>query len=148
MSARQANVAGSNWRAMTVDDLASVDVIAARVHPSYPEDHAVFAERLRLHATGCRVLMTGGEIAGYVISHPWHLGEPPALNALLGSACTRSQPAVALAGRGQRLDAVLDEAGVCGDGSRELRQQARELWRGCASDATSAQLSSSPSMRE
>ncbi|MDU3046646.1 GNAT family N-acetyltransferase, partial [Bradyrhizobium sp.] len=84
MSARQANVAGSNWRAMTVDDLASVDVIAARVHPSYPEDHAVFAERLRLHATGCRVLMTGGEIAGYVISHPWHLGEPPALNALLG----------------------------------------------------------------
>ena len=84
MSARQANVAGSNWRAMTVDDLASVDVIAARVHPSDPDDHAVFAERLRLHATGCRVLMTGGEIAGYVISHPWHLGEPPALNALLG----------------------------------------------------------------
>ena len=70
---------------MTVDDLASVDVIAARVHPSYPEDQAVFAERLRLHAAGCRVLMTGaGEIAGYVISHPWHLGEPPALNVLLG----------------------------------------------------------------
>jgi len=70
---------------MTIDDLAAVDAIAARVHPAYPEDRAVFAERLRLHPDGCWVLATPGPgIAGYVISHPWHLGEPPALNVLLG----------------------------------------------------------------
>jgi len=76
---------GRIWRAMTIDDLAAVDAIAARVHPAYPEDRAVFAERLRLHPDGCWVLATPGPgIAGYVISHPWHLGEPPALNVLLG----------------------------------------------------------------
>ncbi|BAM91432.1 hypothetical protein S58_54540 [Bradyrhizobium oligotrophicum S58] len=70
---------------MTIDDLAAVDAIAARVHPAYPEDRTVFAERLRLHPDGCWVLATsGGEVAGYVISHPWHLGEPPALNVLVG----------------------------------------------------------------
>lgn len=75
---------GLIWRAMTIDDLAAVDAIAARVHPAYPEDRMVFAERLRLHPEGCWVLAPGAEIAGYVISHPWHLGEPPALNVLVG----------------------------------------------------------------
>jgi predicted N-acetyltransferase YhbS len=74
------------WRAMTDADLTAVDAIAARVHPAYPEDHAVFAERLRLHAAGCRVLAAADAgIIGYVISHPWHRGEPPALNVLIGS---------------------------------------------------------------
>ncbi|MGJ4929261.1 GNAT family N-acetyltransferase [Bradyrhizobium sp. HKCCYLS2038] len=71
---------------MATDDLAGVDAVAARVHPDFPEDHAVFAERLRLHPAGCRVLsMAGDTIAGYVISHPWELGRPPALNVLIGS---------------------------------------------------------------
>ncbi len=70
---------------MTTDDLAEVDAIAARVHPSFPEDRSVFAERLHLYPDGCRVLVTAADvIAGYVISHPWHFDEPPALNVLLG----------------------------------------------------------------
>ncbi|CAL75938.1 conserved hypothetical protein; putative acetyltransferase [Bradyrhizobium sp. ORS 278] len=71
------------WRAMSSDDLAAVDAIAARVHPGYPEDMAVFAERLQLHGEGCRVL-AAATVLGYVISHPWHLGAPPALNVLIG----------------------------------------------------------------
>ncbi|MGJ5180841.1 GNAT family N-acetyltransferase [Bradyrhizobium oligotrophicum] len=70
---------------MTSGDLAAIDTIAARVHPDYPENLSVFAERLRLHPQGCRVLISGaGAMAGYVISHPWHLDAPPALNVLLG----------------------------------------------------------------
>ncbi|CCD99958.1 GNAT family N-acetyltransferase [Bradyrhizobium sp. STM 3809] len=75
---------GPHWRAMTSNDLAAVDAIAARVHPDYPEDSAVFAERLRLHPEGCRVLATAA-VTGYVISHPWHSGPPPALNVLIGA---------------------------------------------------------------
>ena len=70
---------------MTPSDLAAVSGIAARVHPDYPEDDAVFAERLALYPAGCFVLANGGETLGYLISHPWHFGQPPALNALLGT---------------------------------------------------------------
>lgn len=74
---------------MTTADLAAVNAVAAAVHVDYPEDAAVFAERLALHPQGCYVLAdTAGSaaaIAGYLISHPWHRGQPPALNALLGA---------------------------------------------------------------
>jgi len=74
-----------NWRAMSAHDLAAVSAIAARVHPDHPEDEAVFAERLRLYPVGCQVLVAAeGDVVGYVISHPWCQGEPPALNVLLG----------------------------------------------------------------
>ena len=82
-SAREARL---QWRAMTADDLAAVDAIAARVHPDYPEDSAIFAERLQLYPNGCRVLATvDAGLVGYAVSHPWHLGQPVALNALLGA---------------------------------------------------------------
>jgi ribosomal protein S18 acetylase RimI-like enzyme len=71
------------WRPMTPADLAVIREIAARVHPDYPEDDAVFAERLALYPSGCFVLAKGGEALGYLISHPWQLGQPPALNVLL-----------------------------------------------------------------
>lgn len=77
------------WRPMTAADLVAVDAIAAAVHVDYPEDAAVFAERLTLHPRGCYVLSAAGndeaDIAGYIISHPWHLARPPALNARLGA---------------------------------------------------------------
>lgn len=69
---------------MTAADLPAVGALAGRIHPVYPEDDAVFAERLRLYPDGCRVLVHGDDIAAYVVSHPWH-GEPPALNTLLGA---------------------------------------------------------------
>ena len=38
------NLSRSGWRRMSEDDLASVFSIADRVHSSYPEDEAVFAD--------------------------------------------------------------------------------------------------------
>ncbi|RYE34030.1 MAG: GNAT family N-acetyltransferase [Hyphomicrobiales bacterium] len=70
---------------MAPADLPAVMAIAAVVHPGYPEDEAVFAERLRLAPQGCYVL--GGEgcaLRGYLVSHPWPAGIVPALNSLLG----------------------------------------------------------------
>jgi ribosomal protein S18 acetylase RimI-like enzyme len=75
-----------NWRPMTQADLPGVNAIAAVVHPSYPEDVAIFQERLALYPEGCHVLAaTGGTLAGYIVSHPWRDREPPPLNSLLGA---------------------------------------------------------------
>jgi GNAT superfamily N-acetyltransferase len=84
-SSSASNGAAVSWRPMMPSDLAAVSAIAARVHPEYPEDDAVFAERLALYPAGCLVLMNVTEALGYLISHPWYLGRPPALNALLGA---------------------------------------------------------------
>lgn len=70
----------SQWRQMLPADLAEVMRIAAVVHADMPESEAVLAGRLLLFPLGC--LMTRG---GYVISHPSRVGEPPALNELLGT---------------------------------------------------------------
>jgi GNAT superfamily N-acetyltransferase len=72
------------WRPMTPRDVSAATGIADRVHIDFPEDAAVLEERLRLYADGCWVLGRASDIAGYLVSHPWHLGEPPALNAQLG----------------------------------------------------------------
>lgn len=77
------------WRLMTAADLPAVNMLAALIHPAYPEDDAVFAERLRLYPKGCQVLVQNGKIAAYVVSHPWVDRAPPALNALLGELPAR-----------------------------------------------------------
>lgn len=73
------------WRPMDDRDLPRVEAIAAAVHPAYPEDGTVPAERLRLSPNGCFVLERQGGIAGYVVSHPWHRFDPPKLDTLLGA---------------------------------------------------------------
>ncbi|MGO4675339.1 GNAT family N-acetyltransferase [Bosea sp. 2YAB26] len=78
-------VAGSHWRTMSVSDLDAVVAVAAEVHPDFPEEAAIFAERLKLFGDGCRVLDMGSGIAAYLLSHPWRELEPPALNAPLGA---------------------------------------------------------------
>jgi ribosomal protein S18 acetylase RimI-like enzyme len=70
---------------MSPDDLPRVALLAAQVHESYPEDAAVFAERLRLYPAGCHVYEAGGRLLGYVLSHPWRDRSAPALNSLLGA---------------------------------------------------------------
>jgi predicted N-acetyltransferase YhbS len=75
----------AEWRVMTAADLNAVRAIADCVHPAYPEDAAVFAERLRLYPSGCRVLDDGGAVVGYLIGHPWHARNPPKLNTMLGA---------------------------------------------------------------
>ena len=83
---------GAVWCRMREGDLPAVIAIAALVHPAYPEEDAVFAERLRLDPEGCRVLDLGGRAAGYAIGHPWVFGRPPGLSVRLGAL--PSAPAV------------------------------------------------------
>lgn len=76
--------AKGQWRPMSPADLPQVMAVAGKVHPAFPEDAEVFAERLRLYAAGCLVYHAGNNIAGYVISHPWRAMDAPALNSRLG----------------------------------------------------------------
>lgn len=74
-----------HWRALTTFDLPLVEDIAAKVHPNFPEDSAVFAERQRLYPDGARILELDGVPSGYLLSHPWRFRQLPTLNALLGA---------------------------------------------------------------
>ncbi|MGV8856758.1 MAG: GNAT family N-acetyltransferase [Devosia sp.] len=74
-----------HWRPLTPSDLPTVAAIAAIVHPGFPEDLAVLAERQQLYPDGTRLLELDGVAAGYVLSHPWRFRQLPALNALLGA---------------------------------------------------------------
>jgi GNAT superfamily N-acetyltransferase len=71
---------------MRAADLPAVSVIAALVHPAYPEEDAVVAERLRLCPDGCFILAGGGAaVLGYAVGHPWRARTVPDLDALLGA---------------------------------------------------------------
>jgi GNAT superfamily N-acetyltransferase len=71
------------WDEMRIEDLSAVNHIADTVHAAYPEDAAVFAERLQIYPYGCFVLKNADVLKGYAIAHPWRLGEAPKLNSLL-----------------------------------------------------------------
>jgi len=73
----------SVWRLITSGDIPTVLSIADRVHPDFPEDLAIFAERQRLYPAGAYLFEREGTACGYLISHPWHSGAPPALNRLI-----------------------------------------------------------------
>jgi len=74
----------AEWRTMTGFDLERVVAIAAEVHPNFPEDAEVLAERQLAYRDGAYFLEIGDRPAGYVLSHPWLFGDPPALNSRLG----------------------------------------------------------------
>lgn len=67
------------WRAMTAADLPAMFAMSKVIHPSFPEDFEVMAEKFRLFPAGCLF----AEDLGYCISHPWE-GLPPPLNRFLG----------------------------------------------------------------
>lgn len=73
------------WRPATRLDLPAICAIADSVHPDFPEDEAIFADRLALYPAGCHVLDDGAALHGYVISHPWHRSGLPKLNTRLGA---------------------------------------------------------------
>jgi ribosomal protein S18 acetylase RimI-like enzyme len=75
--------AALNWRMMMEADLTAVIAIADTVHPDFPEDEVVFANRLEMHPAGCAVLEGDDGLKGYAISHPWTFKSPPSLNSLL-----------------------------------------------------------------
>src|SRR5690349_9617175 len=74
-----------HWRALTTLDLPEVEAIADKVHPAFPEDVAIFAERQRLYPDGARLLELDGVPGGYILSHPWRFPTLPALATLLGA---------------------------------------------------------------
>jgi ribosomal protein S18 acetylase RimI-like enzyme len=73
------------WRPMRTADIAAAHALSEIVHPGYPEERAVFEERLRLYPAGCLVLAQDGGVLGYAISHPYVKNSAPALNTLLGA---------------------------------------------------------------
>ncbi|WP_244192214.1 GNAT family N-acetyltransferase [Komagataeibacter sucrofermentans] len=65
--------------------LPAVVALAARMHPGCPERAEVLDERRMLCPAGCRVLMEpDGQVRGYMLSHPWRMACPPALDTHLG----------------------------------------------------------------
>ena len=68
---------------MAQSDLPAVCAMAAAVHRDFPEEAAIFAERLALAPDGCFILRREEVAWGYLLSHPWRLRQPPPLNSLL-----------------------------------------------------------------
>lgn len=68
---------------MTRADLPAVAHIAAIVHPAYPEDPAIAAERLALDPAGCFVFDGADGPTAYLLSHRWIDGDPPSLDTHL-----------------------------------------------------------------
>jgi len=66
---------------MLVEHLESINDLADKCHPSYPEDAIILEEKLSLFPFGCFVLhsMEAG-VVGYCFSHPWNRGTAPSLN--------------------------------------------------------------------
>lgn len=73
------------WRPLRVADLGAVMTLADRLHPACPERMDVLAERHRLCPEGCLIMPDAqGTAGGYLLSHPWRMGTPPALDTYLG----------------------------------------------------------------
>lgn len=75
----------TDWRLLLLPDLNAVSRIADRIHTSLPERSEVFEEKVKLFPNGCRKLVSGGDIVGYGISHPWMLYSIPPLDEFLKS---------------------------------------------------------------
>ncbi len=75
----------AQWRLMQESDLAEVHAMSCVVHPDFPEDPAIFADRLKIFAPGSLVLQGDAQLLGYSFSHPWLRYSAPALNSLLHS---------------------------------------------------------------
>lgn len=77
------------WRPMLAADIAHAHALSEVIHPGYPEERAVFAERQRLYPAGCFVLAAADGLQGYALSHPHAKDRVPALNSLLGALPAR-----------------------------------------------------------
>lgn len=81
----------TEWQALLLSDLESVNRIADLIHTSLPERPEVFEEKVKLFPNGCRKLVSGHNIVGYGISHPWMLYSIPPLDEFLKSLPTKPQ---------------------------------------------------------
>ena len=73
------------WRPMIAADLPMVQTISDAVHGAYTEPDGILAERFALYPQGCQTLVRGGNVVGYIITHPWHRDTPPKLGQPLGA---------------------------------------------------------------
>lgn len=73
------------WRPLLPTDIPAVSEIAAEVHPGFPEDDAVFADRQAIAPRFCFLFEVDGTPVGYVLAHPFQRGVIPALNTLLNT---------------------------------------------------------------
>lgn len=73
------------WRPLLASDISAVSAIADQVHPSFPEDDAVFADRQAIAPDFCFLFEVDDTPAGYVLAHPFNLGVIPALNTVLNT---------------------------------------------------------------
>lgn len=75
-----------DWQPMTAADIDAIVAVADVVHPAFPEDRDVLAERFALHPEGCLVLRRAGDraVIGYTLTHPWEAATVPPLNTRLG----------------------------------------------------------------
>ena len=119
------------WRPLAASDLPALAEVAEKVHPGFPEDAAVFAERLALAPAWCFVLSDGKDLCGYMLSHPWHDGPPPKLNTLLGTLPAPATlayihdlalvPEARRGGHGRTvLNTLISQAKSCGFGAMAL----------------------------
>lgn len=72
-----------HWRPARISDLRAIVAIAAQIHPDLPERADVFADKMALYPSGCRVLVADDAIAGYGLAHPWMLHHIPPLDTFL-----------------------------------------------------------------
>ncbi len=72
------------WRKMGQADIPALVAISDAVHGRYSEHAHIYAERLTLYPAGCFIHEQGGEVTGYLISHPWRKLSPVPFNRLVG----------------------------------------------------------------
>ena len=71
-----------SWCGVSPDHMTVIDAIGQAIHTLY-ERAEILAEKVALFPEGCGVLASDGRIVGYGISHPWRVGEVPALDTFL-----------------------------------------------------------------
>lgn len=125
---------GVRIRPMSQADLPGVLAIQAEAYASAdfePEQPAVYRDRMALAPDLCLVAEdAAGALLGYLVSHPWHTGEPPPLDAELGALppppwCWYLHDcAVAARAHGQGVAAALYQAAQTAARARGLRSAA------------------------
>lgn len=100
-----------------IDTVLALQAVAYADAAFAPEPAAVYLNRMSLAPDLCLVARSAvGDVIGYLVSHPWHDGKPPALNTELSAlpvAATRwylHDCAVAASARGNGVAAALYEA--------------------------------------
>lgn len=73
------------WRRAGPEDAEAIGHLSLQILGDLGEPAEIFAERISLCPEGCHVLMSGQDMLGHAIAHPWLRGEPPAMNQMLGS---------------------------------------------------------------